>query len=223
MQISIRKYIYAGILTVVIFTIGQIVYSTIKTAPCELRLVSNLGYRCLNLFKDSVKQEMKCFFELENNESAICAFNFQDKYRYVVWQLGEFRNVDLQQINFYKTKDKMILDIYPTQEFNLGVGPSLIVKDIYCFSMSEELNVLTAIEMNIDTISKDFCIASGTVNEITFANYKNENQIIVSTSNFPLFSKLVFLKQNQKFNIILVTSVENRKIPDDALKNLRLN
>ncbi len=223
MQIPIRKYIHAGILTVIIYSIGHLLYSIAKTSQCELTFGSNSGSRCINLFNDSVKQKMKCFFELENNESAICAFNFQDKYRYVVWQLGEFRNVDLQRINFYKTKDKLILDANPTHEFDLGVGPSLMVKDIFCFSMSEELNIHTPIKMKIDTISKNFCIASGTANKISFANDKNENQIIISTNNFPLCSKLVFLKQNQNFNIVLVTSVENRKIPDDALKNLRLN
>lgn len=184
MQISIRKYIYTIILTVIIFSIGQLVYSLVKTSPCELKLGSRTGSRCIDLFKDSVKQEMKCYFELENTESDICAYNFHDKYRYVVWRLGEFRNINMEGIKFCRTSNNMKLDANPTQEFELGVGPSLYVKDVICFSMHEELNVLTASTINVDTISKNYCIASSSSNEIIFANRYSENQILISTNTF---------------------------------------
>ena len=225
MQITLRKSIYAGILAVILYSIGQLVYGLMRTSPCDLKPTYDSGYRCAHLFQDSVKQDMNCFYSFGNENGAIYAYNFQDKFRYVVWELGEFRNVNLKKVDFSKSKSLGELKANPLVHFELGGGPSISVKDIICYSTSEELNLFSGNggNLNIDTISSDYLIASGELNEIAIANNKNENQIIISFETYPTFSSLVFLKKNQTFFIILVNSLENRTIPKAALRYLKLD
>jgi hypothetical protein len=225
MQITLRKSIYAGIIAIILYSIGQVIYGLIRTSPCNLEFVFDSGSRCAHLFQDSVKQDMTCFYSLGNDNVAIYAYNFQDKFRYVVWELGDFRNVDLKKVNFNKSNSLEEIKSNPIANFELGGGPSIIVKDIICYSMGEELNLFAGNggNLSIDTISNEYIIASGELNEIAFANYKNENQILISFEIFPTFSSLIFLKKNQTFFIILVNSFKNNITPKAALNYLKLD
>jgi hypothetical protein len=225
MQLTLRKSILAGILAIILYSIGQVIYGLIRTSPCNLEPVFDSGSRCAHLFQDSVKQDLNCFYSFGNNNVAIYAYNFQDKFRYVVWELGDFRNVDLRKVNFNKSNSLEEIKSIPFAHFELGGGPSIKVKDIICYSMREELNLFVGNggNLSIDTIGNHYIIASGELNEISIANYKNENQILISFETFPTFSSLIFLKKNQTFFIILINSFENKISPKVALNYLKLN
>lgn len=224
MKIYPRKIIISGVLAIALYSVGLVIYHAIRTSPCDYHPLNDSGKRCLNLFQDSVKKDLVCFHSFGNKNGADCAYKYLDKYRYMVWELGEFKNVDLKKIHISKSKSIGEIDAVTLRGFEIGESPVLSIKDIVCFSVGEEINLIIGDGGNIktDTISDKCYIASGELNDMSITNHKGEKQFLLNFELFPTFCSLVFLKKNNTFYMIMLNSFENKTIPTKALECLKL-
>jgi len=219
----IRNWILACVAAVVLFSIGQFVYQFSRTSPCFQDPLLDSGDRCMHLFQDSIKTKIECFRSFGNNTGAECAYKYAEKYRFMVWELGDFTNVGLKQIFIFKQKVIDQINKTANSEFEIGGNPEFLYRDIICYSMAKELDVLiNEGNLTIDKQSDTCLIASGALNEIAFADQNKDVQILMKFKVFPAYSILVFLKKNNKFFIIMINSFENKAIPTEALQYLKL-
>lgn len=223
MDKRIRTWILAGIAVVILYSVGQAVYQIIRTSPCTYKPLLDSGKRCRSLFQDSINPKMECFHSFGNNDGADCAFK-SEKYRFMIWELGDFRNIELKDIYIFNHEILDQLDTKKTYgEFEIGGNPQFQIRDIICFSMEKELDLLVSGgKFNIDKNSDKCLIASGVLDEIAFANHKKETQIFIRFEESPAYSLIVFLKKDNTFYIVLINSFENKAVPYEALQYLKL-
>lgn len=218
-----KKLVFISIGVVLVFFIGRGVINFIRISSSIYKPLLDSGNRCRHLFQDSINSKLYCFHSFGNHNGAECAYK-SDKYRFLVWELAEFKNIELKKLTIIKKESLDQLNSNPAiGEYEIGPNPDLLIRDIVRFSMHDELNILTTGSELTSKKRTDNCfIASGSPNEIAFANDKKEVQIFVQSEVLPTYSILVFIKKNDTFFIIMINSFENKSIPTDAIQYLKL-
>jgi hypothetical protein len=223
MGMNIRKWVFISLGVVLLFFVGRGIFHYIRISHYTYHPLLDSGNRCRHLFQDSINSKLECFHSFGNHDGADCAYK-SDKYRFFVWELAEFRNIELKELYIQKQERIDQLNSEPAYgEFEIGPDPNLLIRDIVRFSVDKELDLLTTgDELTIEKRTDTCLIASGSPNEIAFSNYKREVQIYFQFEALPTYSVLVFLKKNNTFYMILINSFENKAVPLEALQYLKL-
>jgi len=224
-MINRKRIVIAFILLLLTYTIGKLLYESIKTSPCDYKPLLDDGIRCQHLFTIEAQKQLKCFHSFGNANGAFCGYSLQNKYRFIIWELGEFSSVKTKSIHFHNYSTIKEIDCSPYRSFEIGGNPACKNVDIICFTIEKELNILAGGtgELKVDTITNNYLISSGQLSDLAFVNGRNEPQINISYEVVPAYSVLVFLKKNNTFFIILINSFENKDVPKEAIKFLKLD
>ena len=200
------------------------VYDNVRVNNCDYSPIFDSGNRCRHLFADSLASKLECFYSFGNSTGANYAYTYRNKYRYMIWELGDYRNVDIKAIHLGKSENPGEINSRIVGNFEIGSNPAFENKDVICYSFEKELTILhgNGGYLKPETINDSCFIASGELNEIGIANMKGETQIGISFKIFPAYSILVILKKNNTFFIIMINSFENKTIPIEALQYLKL-
>jgi len=157
-----------------------------------------------------------------NSTSANSLYYMKNNYKFHVWELGQFKDVDIASIRFLQTSKAPEIKVEPTAGYDDNL---LIVKNAVCITMGKELNVMysSLSDLKQDSIGENFIFATGLMNEVGFANNKGEVQKLVSFTRHPTACKLAFIKKRNTFFIVLITASYETPIPSDIFSKLNVN
>lgn len=222
MQNKTRLLLLSLIVAVFIAIAGKCTFQFIKAIPCMHHPTMDQGERCAHIFKTQEQDSLAWMSTFGNNTSANSIYYIKNKYKFHVWELGQFKNVDIASIRFIQT------NIAPELKAENAAGYDdalLIVRNDVCMTMGKELNVMygSSSELQQDSIGKNFIFATGLMNEIGFANNKGEVQKLVTFTRHPTACKLAFIKKRNTFFIVLITASYETPIPSDIFSKLNVN
>lgn len=223
-KISIKAIVIGIVISIILYSILEIIMYSIRTAPCDMELVFDSGKRCNHLFQDSIRDELNCIYSAGNSSVANYAYLFNDKYRFVVWELGDFNNVNLNNIRINRVHDIGKIQTKVFNEVKVGGRPTISIQDRICFSMDSVLifNLSDGSNLSLFSSKVNNRIYLGSINDLGIANNKYENQITFTFSIIPVNCGLVIIKKSGTFYIVLVNSFNFQDSPIEALKYLKL-
>lgn len=187
-------------------------------------LVFDSGKRCSHLFQDSIRDDLNCIYSAGNSSGANYAYLLNNKYRYVVWELGDFSNVNLNNIQVNRGYDFEKIQTKVINEIKVGGRPAISIQDRICFSMDSILifQLGDGSILNLFSSRMNYRIYFGSINNLGIANERYENQIAFTFDFIPVNCGLVLIRKNSTFFIVLLNSFDIGKSPLEALNYLKL-
>lgn len=208
----------------IIYSVCLVVYGLIHTSSCRYSPIFDSGNRCRHLFQDSVTKDINCYYSSGNNIGANYAFRYKNKYSFLVWELGDFKNIVLDSITYYNTLQPMKINSSTYGSNEIGGYPNIQTKDIVCFQADKKINIVlgdgSKIVKEIDSSNYKTFLCE--FNEFGIENDIGETQLILSYETIPAYTVLVMVKKNNTFFLIAINSHENKKIPTKALQYLKM-
>lgn len=225
MNNKVKFFFLIAVAGVILYSIGLVVYGLIRTSPCSYSIIFDSGNRCRHLFQDSISNDLNCFYSSGNANGANYAYKYKNRYRFMVWELGDFRNVELNNVKYYKTSNPLKINSSVIGRNEIGGNPDIQIKDIICFQADKKISLLLGdgsnIKTEIDSVNCKIYLCE--LNEFSIENDAGEVQMIISYETIPAYTVLIMLKKNDTFFLISINSYENKEIPIKALQYLKLN
>lgn len=222
MQNKTRLLLLSLIVAVLITLAGQCAYKIMKVIPCMHHPISDYGERCAHIFIVQKQDSLSWISTFGNSTSANSLYYVKNNYKFHVWELGQFKEVDIASIRFLQTYKAPEFKAEPTAGYDDNL---LSVKNAVCMTMGKELNVMysSLSDLKQDSIGENFIFGTGLMNEVGFANNKGEVQKLVSFTRHPTACKLAFIKKRKTFFIVLITASYETPIPSDIFNKLNVN
>lgn len=222
MQNKTRIILLSLIVAVLIAYTGKCVYQITKASQCMQVAQVDYGIRCAHVFNVQKQDTLAWMFTFANNNNADCQYYINYTYNFHVWELGQFKDVDIASIRFLQTNKSPEIKEELTSKYKEAEYKTI---DISCKTMGKELNVMygSLSDLKQDSIGENFIFATGLMNEVGFANNKGEVQKLVSFTRHPTACKLAFIKKRNTFFIVLITASYETPIPSDIFSKLNVN
>jgi hypothetical protein len=217
---KIIKYILWVIAVILIITILNFIFLTVKTRNYRYDVTLIHNPKISNLFKDSLQASLIFNAAFGNENEQIYIYDYKQSFNLIVWNLAGFSKVNPSEIELVTNSNFSLIKFNPQTYIDWG-NPKVRM------SVKHELFDVTNLIIHVN---EGFTLNNSIKkNEILFLDMIS-NGLVVSDNEIdyklkfefdsPMHCNVVFTNQISSFQIILLKPIGNNKIGEFELIDL---
>ncbi len=222
--------IVIGIISALFFynIIGKILIPSIKASSCKYDFIDGFDERYNFLFNDSIISQLKCFYSIGNEKGALFAYNYNNKYRFIIWEFAELNNINLSQIVFENANSNYDKNFEAYNSYNLGPEPAILIKSRLCINANKSVTIkIDGISNTVQTYkTTNFKGVFGEINKVEIENENGESQIHMNfgkTNNILCpKSELIIFKKIHSLFFVTISPLGKNQIYENPASFLKL-
>lgn len=208
--------------------IGKILIPSINSSSCKYNFISGFDERYNFLFKKSIISHLKCFYSIGNDKEALFAYNFENKYRFIIWEFTELNHINLNEIIFDNENSLTDNEFEAYNSYDFGPDPAIKIKSIFCINATERIRIkYVGLNDSVHTFkSSNIKGVYGMLNKVEIENEKGESQISMTFGRIKNIvcpkSEIVIFKKNHSLFCVIISPLSDKQmyIGSDTYLNL---